>query len=101
MFFFDYTTFFLSLVQSAQTTAVSTSCATPVTSSAVTPIPSAPPSNGWWVKYDHLNEKVYTSATCNLGVITSQPHLWPTLRSLYFVWQCFGIKLWQYFVYKI
>nr|XP_047134753.1 uncharacterized protein LOC124812317 isoform X2 [Hydra vulgaris] len=30
---------------------------------------------GWWVKYDHLNEKMYTSAVCNLGVITSQPHL--------------------------
>nr|XP_047134759.1 uncharacterized protein LOC124812317 isoform X8 [Hydra vulgaris] len=38
-----------------------------ITSSAVTP--------SWWVKYDHLNEKMYTSAVCNLGVITSQPHL--------------------------
>ncbi|XP_065640273.1 uncharacterized protein LOC105843121 isoform X2 [Hydra vulgaris] len=59
MFFFDYTIFLLPLVQYAQTTAVSTFCATPVLSTCTTP--------GWWVKYDHLNEKMYTSATCNLS----------------------------------
>nr|XP_047129743.1 uncharacterized protein LOC105845425 isoform X5 [Hydra vulgaris] len=62
---------FLILVSNSCATPISTSCATPVistcatpvTSSAVTSIPSAPPSNGWLVKYDHLNEKMYTRAT--------------------------------------
>nr|XP_047129742.1 protein kibra-like isoform X4 [Hydra vulgaris] len=50
-------------VSTSCATPVISTCATPVTSSAVTSIPSAPPSNGWLVKYDHLNEKMYTRAT--------------------------------------
>ncbi|XP_065640272.1 uncharacterized protein LOC105843121 isoform X1 [Hydra vulgaris] len=35
----------------------------------VTPVDgtSSAVMSSWWVKYDHLNEKMYTSATCNLS----------------------------------
>ncbi|XP_065639500.1 uncharacterized protein LOC124809909 [Hydra vulgaris] len=68
--FLIYSNIILKYSQFAQTTAVSTSCATPVSTSCATPVSTScatPVSTscatpGWLVKYDHLNEKMYTRA---------------------------------------
>nr|XP_047129744.1 uncharacterized protein LOC105845425 isoform X6 [Hydra vulgaris] len=54
---------FLILVSNSCATPISTSCATPVISTCATPVTSSAVTSSWLVKYDHLNEKMYTRAT--------------------------------------
>ncbi|XP_065648250.1 early growth response protein 1-like isoform X7 [Hydra vulgaris] len=49
-------------VSTSCATPVSTSCATPVSTSCATPVSTSCATPGWLVKYDHLNEKMYTHA---------------------------------------